>query len=140
MYEFYFKITGSPVDLLELFRYNFMHFPASLSASGIRRKISKPTYFGEFWKIRRENLHFEEFRQEIILSVCANIKSAKPSTTATPHANYSHRTNRKSTNLPNNMVERLELSANFFTGSALDGSSLLQELEGCFKKSKKTAI
>jgi hypothetical protein len=38
------------------------------------------------------------------------------------------------------MVERLELSANFFTCSASDGSPLRQELKGCFKKAKKTAI
>jgi hypothetical protein len=39
-----------------------------------------------------------------------------------------------------NMVERLELWSNFFTGSALSESSLCRGPEGCFKKPKKTAI
>jgi hypothetical protein len=56
--------------------------------------------FGEFLDIWRENLHFEEFEGEIILSFCASIKSAIASVAAAFHDNYLHRTICKSTNLP----------------------------------------
>jgi hypothetical protein len=76
----------------------------------------------------------------IILSFYANAKPTIASVAAVFHSNHPHRTIHKSIILPKSMVERLELSANFFTCSALSGSSLSQELEGCFKKPKKTAI
>jgi hypothetical protein len=83
---------------------------------------------------------FREQIQEMILSVYVNTMTGRASNT-THFAILSHpgKTN-GSAHISGLLVEQLELWSNLFTGSALDGSPLRQELVGCFKKSKKTAI
>jgi hypothetical protein len=89
--------------------YAFSGFALSLRLS---EKILRFPSFGEKTAIWRENLHFEEFKQATILSFYVNGKPTKPSVAAESYNNYPHMTTCKSTNLPKNLVERLELWSN----------------------------